>query len=512
MQLSIGQIPEDTQVPVEIERRETLLDTQSACGVALDILNEMLLFDRLETGSLVLHKQYVPVPELVEDSIKMFIAQAREKRIELSIMNNDENTTESTVSSKRKGLSLYVADEVSVDKTKVIQVIRNVLSNAIKFTPASGKIQVNVRFEPRAQWSSSVPSLPQITLCCGRRRVFPLVVNSDGNGERMAVEMSLGHPPGPESIPSSKKAQLSGELVIEIKDTGVGISEQNQQRLFKEVVQFSPELLQNGGGSGLGMCISKSLIDMHGGAIGVFSEGIGHGSIFTIRLPMVRTFSADESEAYTPTLCAPSAGLTKRSSARLPDLQISSTSPTSPSTTVRDSTALDILPTTRTSLPSTKEEPVSLPVPVPDQRPADLPSPETSMRFLVVDDSKMNRKMLCRLLQTKGHKCAEAEDGVQAVEVMTAALSTPPPLAAADDVAAHGDSDAAKPSSPTSASVYDAVLMDFMLVVLYRFIDIYIYIHALFAFATQDAKHGRTFSDRGYPRPWISWPSHRCDR
>ena len=67
LQLSIDQIPEDTQEPVEIERKETLVETQSACGAALDILNELLLFDKLETGALVLHKQSVPVPELVED-------------------------------------------------------------------------------------------------------------------------------------------------------------------------------------------------------------------------------------------------------------------------------------------------------------------------------------------------------------------------------------------------------------------------------------------------------------
>ena len=300
MQLSIGQIPEDTQDPVEVERRETLLDTQHACGAALDILNEMLLFDRLENGSLVLHKQDVPVPELVEDSLKMFVAQAREKRIELTITNNDESMLGQNASSKREFLiALYVKDAVSVDKTKVIQVIRNVVSNALKFTPALGKIQVNVRFEPRAQWTGDVEELPRTKSCCGRSRVFPLMVNSDG--DRVAIEMSLAPSPSSDRIMSSK-TQVSGELVIEIKDSGVGISEQNQLRLFKEVVQFSPELLQNGGGCGLGMCISKSLMDMHGGTISVCSAGVGHGSIFTLRLPMTRRLSDDDPLIYTPRL------------------------------------------------------------------------------------------------------------------------------------------------------------------------------------------------------------------
>ena len=48
-----------------------------------------------------------------------------------------------------------------------------------------------------------------------------------------------------------------GTLVIEIHDSGTGISTENQARLFKEIVQFNPEKLQAGGGSGLGFYIKK---------------------------------------------------------------------------------------------------------------------------------------------------------------------------------------------------------------------------------------------------------------
>ena len=63
---------------------------------------------------------------------------------------------------------------------------------------------------------------------------------------------------------------------------------------------------------------------------------------------------------------------------------------------------------------------------------------ERMLRFLVVDDSSLNRKMLCRVLRNKGHECTEAEDGVQAVAIMEASL------------AAQGD------------PRIDMVLMDFM--------------------------------------------------
>ena len=450
MQLSIGQIPEDTEVPAEIERRETLLDTQHACGAALDILNEMLLFDRLESGSLVLHKQDVPVPELVEDSLKMFVAQAREKRIELTITNNDESMLgQNTSRTHDHSLALYVKDEVSVDKTKVIQVIRNVVCNAIKFTPASGKIQVNVRFEPCSDWTDNVRELPQIALCCGLRRVFPLT--GTNNRDQMAIEMSLAPSPDPYRI-ASNTGQVLGELVIEIKDTGVGISEENQFRLFKEVVQFSPELLQNGGGSGLGMCISKSLMDMHGGTISVYSAGVGHGSMFTLRLPMMRSFSAGDSDVYTPRLFPSNLTVSNDLSASSPELNVHLVSPASQMLSVDNSLGPDILPATHTNSAPTRE------ALLPDPRPAELA--QRSLSFLVVDDSKMNRKMLCRLLQNKGHAFIEAEDGVQAVAMMTAALnaSTPP---TSEDIPASNTVMPTRPSA-TVTSVYDAVLMDFM--------------------------------------------------
>jgi signal transduction histidine kinase len=56
-------------------------------------------------------------------------------------------------------------------------------------------------------------------------------------------------------------------LVIEVSDIGAGMSKADQARLFHEIVQFHPEILQNGGGSGLGIWISKKIVDLHGGKL-----------------------------------------------------------------------------------------------------------------------------------------------------------------------------------------------------------------------------------------------------
>ena len=58
-----------------------------------------------------------------------------------------------------------------------------------------------------------------------------------------------------------------------MRDTGAGISKENQRRLFTEIVQFNPEILQAGGGSGLGLWISKGIVDLHDGTIRVYSAG-----------------------------------------------------------------------------------------------------------------------------------------------------------------------------------------------------------------------------------------------
>ena len=78
-----------------------------------------------------------------------------------------------------------------------------------------------------------------------------------------------------------------GKLVVVVIDNGPGISPENQKRLFKEIVQFNPELLQGGGGSGFGLYICKGIVDLHDGSIDVFSEGIYLDRQLFLTLPHV---------------------------------------------------------------------------------------------------------------------------------------------------------------------------------------------------------------------------------
>jgi len=117
---------------------------------------------------------------------------------------------------------------VQADRGRVRQVLLNLLSNAIKFTPDGGRI----------------------TVAAG-----PV----DGGSE----------------------------VRIAVTDTGIGIAAEDQPKLFQEFSQLDASASRKYEGTGLGLALSRRLIELHGGAIGVESE-MGKGSTFWFTLPQAR--------------------------------------------------------------------------------------------------------------------------------------------------------------------------------------------------------------------------------
>lgn len=76
----------------------------------------------------------------------------------------------------------------------------------------------------------------------------------------------------------------ASELVVRIRDTGVGIPEEDRDHLFERFYRVNKDRSRSTGGSGLGLSICKQIVEMHGGGISVRSE-VGEGSTFTVRLP-----------------------------------------------------------------------------------------------------------------------------------------------------------------------------------------------------------------------------------
>ena len=82
-------------------------------------------------------------------------------------------------------------------------------------------------------------------------------------------------------------ARQNYEAVIKVKDTGIGIPAAQLDRIFEIFAQAKPELMQSRTGLGIGLGVAKRLVDLHHGQISARSEGLGKGSEFEVRLPLL---------------------------------------------------------------------------------------------------------------------------------------------------------------------------------------------------------------------------------
>lgn len=133
---------------------------------------------------------------------------------------------------------------VRADRTRIEQVVTNLVTNALKYTPPGGAIEV-------------------------------------------ALEAHAG----------------TGEAVLTVRDNGVGIAPDLMPRLFDIFVQGKVSLDHAQGGLGIGLSLVRSLVALHGGTIDADSAGTGHGSVFTLRLPLL-----GHGHGETPAASAPPPG------------------------------------------------------------------------------------------------------------------------------------------------------------------------------------------------------------
>ena len=197
-------------------------------------------------------------------------------------------------------------------------------------------------------------------------------------------------------------------LLIEVQDSGVGISAENQKRLFNEVVQFHAKAHQGGGGSGLGLWISKKIVDMHGGSIGVRSEGEGRGSTFFFSLPMqLAQMKPSPSSVHRIPLVDMTLG------SRSCDADI-------------DPPQFEARPYHPPPAARSIHEAILAPGPAPQTEYGKDMGPDfrKTLKVLVVDDSALNRKMMVNRLERIGCVTFVADDGDTAVAMVQQTLGT----------------------------------------------------------------------------------------
>jgi PAS domain S-box-containing protein len=226
------------------QQRGHIGDIFSSGKHLLSLINDILDLSKVEAGKMTLDLEPVPASSLFVNSLSIIKEKAATRHIRLSLDADEELGT------------------IQADARKVKQIVYNLLSNAVKFTGEGGQVTLRTGRVPRAdvgQLSSS---------WTGRR--FPLADN-----------------------------EFAEFLEVSVTDTGIGISLEGLEHLFKPFSQIDSGLARKFEGTGLGLAMVKLLAELHGGTVAVESA-VGKGSCFTVWLPLRATEAGALTVANAP--------------------------------------------------------------------------------------------------------------------------------------------------------------------------------------------------------------------
>jgi signal transduction histidine kinase/ActR/RegA family two-component response regulator len=187
------------------EKLKYIATVQNSSTTLLGIINDILDFSKIESGNLNIEKVDFNVEEEFKTLVELFRAKASEKSVNLTL-NMDDNMPAALHS----------------DPLRIKQVIANLLSNALKFTPRNGRVELNIGYK-------------------------------------------------------------NGQLLVSVKDSGIGVAKDKQKHIFKAFSQAESSTTRKYGGTGLGLSISSRLISMLGGKLQLESEE-GKGSTFSFAI------------------------------------------------------------------------------------------------------------------------------------------------------------------------------------------------------------------------------------
>ena len=184
------------------------------------LINDLLDLSRLQTGKLALERRPITLDRLVADALVSLRAGAADKDLELVLLVPDAPV------------------RVHADPVRIQEVVWNLVSNAIKFTPRGGRI-------------------------------------------RVSVDQDLG----------------LARLVVE--DTGPGIASDFLPHVFEMFRQGDGRITRAHSGLGIGLALVRQLVELHDGCVEAHSEGIGTGARFIVRLPLERASAGPDPAART---------------------------------------------------------------------------------------------------------------------------------------------------------------------------------------------------------------------
>jgi signal transduction histidine kinase len=202
---------------INAKQKEYLQDILSSGRHLLSLINDILDISKVEAGRMELQPGPVDLRFVLQNAVNLVRERATRQGISVAV---DVDAAIGTI---------------EADERRVKQILFNLLSNALKFTPAGGGVTVTA-------------------------------------------------------------ARIADTVQISVRDTGIGIRSEDQDRIFEEFQQAGPGKAVEG--TGLGLALAKRFVEMHGGRIWVDSV-VGTGSVFTFTLPLHRP--SPNSESASPT-------------------------------------------------------------------------------------------------------------------------------------------------------------------------------------------------------------------
>jgi PAS domain S-box-containing protein len=213
--------------PLTEKQDRFLTHIQNSGKHLLQLISDIMDLSKVEAGKFVLQPELLPVAQILKDILV----------IARGLGSKKAQTIEGQIEPDLPPLQ--------ADPVRFKQILFNLLSNAVKFTPEHGTITLAAR-------------------------------KLGGEEARTLSGFPASQPP---SVPAE------AWLEIRVTDTGIGIKAEDLPRLFMEFVQLETTQAQKHEGSGLGLALTKRLVELHGGRVWAEPKGEGRGSTFTVVLP-----------------------------------------------------------------------------------------------------------------------------------------------------------------------------------------------------------------------------------
>ena len=219
---------------INTTQQEYLTDVLTSSRRLLSLINDILDLSKVEAGKLTFEPSNIYVRSTMGNSLVMIKEKALKHGIHLS-METEE-----------------IPETITADARKLKLIFYNILSNAAKFTPDGGSITLRA------------------------------MLATPNNGYFLTQSGQKIEPPGNNRTSNRSKQPC---ILFSVSDTGIGLKPEEIERIFSPFEQGNNSTSRKYRGTGLGLSLSKRLVEIHGGRIWAESEGTGKGSTFSFTLP-----------------------------------------------------------------------------------------------------------------------------------------------------------------------------------------------------------------------------------